>query len=131
MTDEQKFLQYDYGETKDLLKTFLSLISATLVLSLTLSDNVVDFARASASVRYALIGSWALFIFALICAGLGVCFIAAAAGKVLYGDIPLMNFSYWKLALTSWIFVLAAGGCYVGGLAALALATGWSMGGPA
>lgn len=123
MTEEEKFLQYDYAETKDLLKTFLTLISATLVLSLTFSERLISSGGASAATRNLLFASWATFIVALICAGLGVCFIAAAAGKAIYGHIPLFNTSYWRLAVTSWIFVLAAGSCYVGGLVVLALAT--------
>ena len=48
-------------------------------------------------------------------------FIAAAAGKILYGEIPAINYSYGYLALTSWIFVVVAGMSYVGALTALAL----------
>jgi len=128
MPEQQKFLQYDYGETKDLLKTFITLISGTLVLTLTFSEKIVTHPGASRAADI-LIESWILFIVALICAGLGTCFIAAAAGKVLYGAIPIFNFSYWKLAVTSWTFVLVAGISYVAGLAMLVRAAAWAMGG--
>ena len=108
MTDAEKFLQYDYGETKDLLKTFITLVSATLVLSLTFSEKVIDVAHASNAIADILLLAWILFVAALIGAGLGMCFIAAAAGKILYGSIPLFNLSYWRLAVTAWLFVLAA-----------------------
>lgn len=120
MTEAEAFLKYDYAETKDLLKTFITLISGTLVLSLTFSDKVIGFSEATKGTQYLLFAAWALFILALICAGIGMAFIAAAAGKILYGDIPLFNWSYWNLALTSWAFVLIAGGTYIGGLIALA-----------
>jgi hypothetical protein len=116
------FLKYDYAETKDLLKTFITLISATLVLSLTFSEKVIAFQTAAQNTKYLVFTSWALFIGALIASGLGVCFIAAAAGKIIYGEIPLFNLGYWQLALTSWFFVLVAGSSYVAGLITLAVA---------
>lgn len=122
MSTAEIFLKYDYSETKDLLKTFITLISATLVLSLTFSEKVIGFGDAPKATQYVLFGAWALFILALVCAGIGMSFIAAAAGKVLYGEIPLFNWTYWSLALVSWAFVLAAGVTYVGGLIALAIA---------
>src|SRR5687767_2944902 len=49
MTDElaQLFLKYDYPETKDLCKQFLTLVVAVLVFSLTFSEKIADFPRAS------------------------------------------------------------------------------------
>ena len=37
------FLKYDYGETKDLCKSFLTLVSALLVFSVTFSEKIVAF----------------------------------------------------------------------------------------
>ena len=122
MTEAENFLKYDYAETRVFLKTFITLISATLVLSLTFSEKVIGFNDAAQTTKYILFSSWVLFIVALIASGLGVCFIAAAAGKIIYGEIPLFDFSYWQLALTSWFFVLIAGSSYVGGLITLAVA---------
>lgn len=123
MEEAEKFLKYDYAETKDLLKTFITLISATLVVSVTFSEKVVGYSNAAMQVRYTLFASWALLITALICSGIAMSFIAAAAGKIIYGKIPILNWEYWSLALTSWAFVLLAGGTYVGGLIALAVST--------
>jgi hypothetical protein len=39
----QDFLKYDYAETKDLSKSFLTLVAAILVFSLTFSEKIVDF----------------------------------------------------------------------------------------
>lgn len=121
MSAAEMFLKYDYAETKDLLKTFLTLISATLVLSLTFSEKVVRFSEASQLTKYILFSSWALFLIALIFAGLGMAFIAAAAGKILYGSIPLFDIDYWRLALIAWAFVLLSGSAYGSGLIALAI----------
>lgn len=111
LSDQEKFLQYDYGETKDLLKTFITLISGTLVLALTFSGRSLGPVAPT------------LFITALIAAGLSMAFIAAAAGKVLYGQIPLVRADFWRLALRSWSLVLLAGAAYVAGLIALAIDT--------
>ncbi|GAB7552076.1 hypothetical protein NRB_15780 [Novosphingobium sp. 11B] len=115
----EKFLKYDYAETKDLLKTFITLTSASLVLSLTFSEKVIVFSKAPAATQLILFWSWGLFVAALIFAGIGMCFIAAAAGKILYGQIPLLKLSYYRLAIISWAFVLLAGGSFVGALIAM------------
>jgi hypothetical protein len=40
------FLKYDYPFTVDMAKSFLTLISAVLVFSITFSDKIVDFPKA-------------------------------------------------------------------------------------
>jgi hypothetical protein len=39
----ETFLKYDYAETKDLAKDFLTLVSAILVFSLTFAEKIVNF----------------------------------------------------------------------------------------
>jgi hypothetical protein len=131
MDPVDKFLKYDYGETKDLLKTFITLISGTLVLSLTFSEKVIGFSQAPPSTRRTLFAAWALFIFALISAGLSLCLIAAAAGKLLYGAIPFFDHPYWMFSLGSTILILVAGASYVVGLIVLAVAAAMAIGYPA
>lgn len=118
----QLFVKYDYGETKDLLKTFLTLVSATLVLSLTFAEKIVGFGKADVRTRYTLFGAWVLFIVAIILAGLAMCFIAAATGVVMYGAIPFFHQSYRVWALLSWSCTILSGAAYVAGLIGLALA---------
>jgi hypothetical protein len=117
------FLKYDYAETRDLLKTFISLISATLVLSVTFADRILAARTSNRLGRQLLIFCWVLLVAALIASGISLCFIAAAAGAVLYGSLPLINFSYWTFALMSWGFVIIAGLCFIGGLVLMVLAT--------
>jgi len=129
MTDgADLFLKYDYAETKDLLKTFITLVSATLVFSLTFSEKVVNFSSAPLRTRQTLFASWALLIGALIAAGIGLAFIAAAAGVAIYGAIPLLSFDGATLALISWSFVLVAGFVYVAGLIMMAVAAKVAIG---
>ena len=120
----EKFLKYDYGETKDLLKSFITLSSASLVVSLTFSEKVIGFSTAPAAIQYVLFASWALFVLSLIAAGSGMCFIAGAAGKILYGDIPMLNLDYYRLALIAWAFVLLAGVTFVTAFVTLTVAAG-------
>lgn len=123
----EMFLKYDYAETKDLLKTFITLISATLVLSVTFSEKVVNFGKAGKPTKLLLFTYWALLIFSLIASGLGMAFIASAAGKILYGGIPILDFHYAHLALTAWAFTLLAGISYVSALIALAFSVARSI----
>jgi hypothetical protein len=115
-TTAELFLKYDYAETRDLLKVFITLISATLVFSLTFAEKIVNFRQADWKARACLIASWILFVTSLVLCGLAVCLIAAAAGKMLYGAIPLITISYFELALASWACVLLAGCAFVLGL---------------
>jgi hypothetical protein len=74
MTPEAKdFLTYDYAETKDLGKAFLTLISAVLVFSMTFSDKVIDFPRAGRGARLTLFVGWACFALAIIICGIAFC----------------------------------------------------------
>jgi hypothetical protein len=127
MDAAEMFLKYDYAETKDLLKTFLTLISGTLVLSLTFSDKVIGFSNASILTRRVLFSAWALFIAALIFAGTGLGLVAAAAGTVLYGGIPFFHVSFGALSTTCWALILLAGVTFVIGLITLAIAAGLSV----
>ncbi len=122
------FMKYDYTETKELLKVFMTLVSGILVFSVVFSEKVVGLRNSSIGTKYILIASWGLLIFSLLSAGLAMSFIAAAAGAILYGDIPLLNLDYWHLALISWFFVLVAGAAFAGGLIAMVFAGARSLG---
>lgn len=110
------FYKYEYTETRELLKMFIALLSATLVFSLTFAEKIVDFQKAAQSARRRLIAAWVLFVCAIILCGVSMCLIAAAAGKVIYGSIPFLIFDYGDLALGSWICIIIAGVCFVSGL---------------
>jgi hypothetical protein len=68
------FLRYDYKEAKDLATSFLTLVSAILVGTVTFSEKIVDFQRAPAFQRSLVIGSWVAFVFAIISSGIAVIF---------------------------------------------------------
>lgn len=65
MTTAEMFLKYDYAETKDLLKTFITLVSATIVFSLTFSDKVIKYESATKEAKFRVICAWGLMFSAL------------------------------------------------------------------
>jgi hypothetical protein len=68
------FLNFNYAEAKDLAKSFLTLIAAILVFSITFSEKVVVFQTAGVIRRILLIISWSFFVLAII--GCGVAIVA-------------------------------------------------------
>ncbi|GLR83041.1 hypothetical protein HUE56_30070 (plasmid) [Azospirillum oryzae] len=117
----EAFFKYDYGETKDLLKSFITLVSATLVLSITFSEKIIDIHKAILRVKRMMVAAWVFFIVALIVSGASMCFIAAEAGCVIYGQIPVFACRGGLYALISWALIIISGGCYVIGLVLMAL----------
>src|SRR5436305_9473361 len=87
LSEAEMFLKYDYPETKDMCKQFLTLITTVLVISLTFSDKIVGFNNASMASKWLVIFSWTSFLFAIIFCGLGLLFVTMAAGEAAYGDI--------------------------------------------
>ncbi len=77
----QVFLHFSYGEIRDLLMHFLTLISATLVFSVTFSEKVIDYHASTKRQRATVITSWLLLVLALGACGIGLYlnFIAAEA----------------------------------------------------
>jgi hypothetical protein len=66
------FVEFHFKEIKDVSKSFLTLISATLVLSVMFAEKIVSFDTASFVQRWAMIFCWTLLIASLVCCGLGL-----------------------------------------------------------
>lgn len=96
------FLQYDYPETRDLMKSFLTVVSATLALSVTFSDKIVRMHQSDRRVRRLMLSAWVLMFIALILGGASIVLIATAAGCAIYGGVPLVTCGGWAFALWSW-----------------------------
>jgi hypothetical protein len=110
------FFKYDYTETRELLKVLITLISATLVLSLTFAEKIVNFHKAHHTAHRCLIAAWILFVASIILCGVAMCLIVAAAGTIIYGSIPFITTDYFRLAVASWACVIVAGCAFVIGL---------------
>lgn len=56
--DADVFVKSDYGEMKDLAKSFLTLLTAALVASITFSEKIVDLSHAGIWARLLMVPSW-------------------------------------------------------------------------
>jgi hypothetical protein len=117
------FLKYDFPETKDLCKSFLSLVSGILVFSITFSEKIVGFPRAVRRAKICLFLTWGLLLGAIICCGVGLAMYSFAAGQALYGGTN----EYPELAQEAVPFGVLAGALFVLGMLSLALAGAFSI----
>lgn len=62
-TPSEMFLKYDYPETKDMCKQFLTLLTTVLVIALTFSDKIVSFNNATTYPKWLVILSWTSFCY--------------------------------------------------------------------
>jgi hypothetical protein len=98
------FIKFDYAECKDLAKSFLTLMSAILVASITFSEKVVDVHAAGRSPLLAMISCWVLLLSALLACGAGLAMISFAAGNAAY--LPHLDYRVLEGA-AALLFVLA------------------------
>lgn len=106
----EKFLKYNYPETKDMGLHFLTLVTAVLVFSLSFAEKVFDFQHSTKKKRLIVILGWCLYILSIIFCGLGLTLNALAGGAAAYDG------NYRSYATTSYEFIVFAGGCFIVGL---------------
>lgn len=114
LTPSEMFLKYDYPETKDMCKQFLTLITTVLVISLTFSDKIVSFSSAANISKGLVILAWTSFLLAIIFCGLGLLFVTMAAGEAAYSRTK-----NWKQVNRAYKMIVAAGGLFILGLVLL------------
>jgi hypothetical protein len=107
------FLKYDYAETKDLAKHFLTFISAILVFSLTFTEKIINTNPRKRNQRWSVIICWLCFFVSIVMCGLAICFISLAGARAAYAR------DYGAYANLAWIFMICAGVVFVLGLMAL------------
>jgi len=112
--DPKLFLKYNYPETRDLCKQFLTLVVAVLVFSLTLSEKVVQFQQASLPLKLSLGLAWSSMLVSVIFCGIGLTFITLAAGDAVYSKTH-----YLRFAAKSYNCIVLAGMCFIIGLISL------------
>jgi hypothetical protein len=121
------FLKYHFAETKDLLKAFLTLLSATLVFSIAFAEKIVNFQASTKAARAFLVSCWVLLVGAIVLTGVSVCAIAAAGGAALYGDPKSVGGDVMQWAGLANTFALWAGGVFVAALVSMVAAGIGSM----
>jgi hypothetical protein len=118
------FVRFEYAETKDLLKTFFTLVTGTLVLSTTFAEKIVDMRNAGRAPRAYMAACWAALIAALVLGGVAMIFITLAAAKSVYQNpARWLDWDVLALADAAWISALLAGAGFVVALLFLVLAT--------
>jgi hypothetical protein len=127
MSYPEMFFRYEYGETKDLIIAFLTLLSGILVFSLTFAEKIVVINQSSAIARSLLITAWSCFILSIILCGLALCLISASAWMMIYGHVLFIDVPGGTLAIASWTLVIGAGLSFVLGLCLLIVAAADSM----
>jgi hypothetical protein len=110
LSNAEKFLKYNYQETKDLGLHFLTLVTAVLVFSLSFAEKVFDFQHSTKKKRLILILGWCLYLLSIITCGLGLTLNALAGGAAAY------NHDYQAFATASYEFIIFAGACFILGL---------------
>ena len=112
-----KAFEAAYTEGKDLGKTFLTLISAVFVASITFSEKIVDLKTASGAARAALIACWALLLLSIIACGMAFVYLALSFNTLTFEDLPP-----FKEIWTATLFFACAGVFFVLGLFMMLLA---------
>lgn len=115
--DSKLFLKYNYTETKDFCKQFLTLVVAVLVFSLTFSEKVIGFPNATLPAKLCLAISWILMLIAIVSCGIGLTYMAMAGGDAVYARVR-----YHILAQKAYRLIIVAGASFIAGLLLLIVA---------
>lgn len=117
--DEQArlFLQYDYVEMKSLCTQFLTVVVSVLVFSLTFSEKIADFHKATKAVKWLLLAAWFLFFTAIVLGGLAIYHIAFSGGAALASNA----LGYRTAQAAAMTYAISGGCCFVSGLMAMML----------
>lgn len=80
----KRFIERDYAESKDLGKTFLTLIAGILVASVTFSEKIVDVGKSNTIPMVSMIACWFLLLGAIVACGIALALMSAAVGMTTY-----------------------------------------------
>lgn len=117
MTDAAAdFLKYAFTETKDLAKSFLTVVTAVLVFSLTFAQNIANFSNANVFTRVTLGLAWCCFLLAIVGAGIAIYYVGLAGAAA---SANSDSSRYWACMRIGVKWLVAAGGVFVLGLAGL------------
>ena len=102
-----------HGEQRDLVTKFLTLVSATLVLSVGFADGIVDEGSWEWLQVSALSASWVLLVASLILLGVGLLYLHSASVQVRRTDALREPHDWWPHQRRSAILFLMSGSVYV------------------
>jgi hypothetical protein len=81
--DFEEFIKYNYGESKELGKLFITVLSGILLFSINFSDKVGGVQNAPPYYRFLLLGSWSCLLISIMGCGLALAISWTAARRVL------------------------------------------------
>ena len=79
-----EFIKYNYGESKELGKLFITVLSGILLFSINFSDKVGGIQSAPPYYRFLLLGSWSCLLISIMGCGLALAISWTAARGVLW-----------------------------------------------
>jgi hypothetical protein len=85
-SDFEEFIKYNYGETKELGKLFITLLSGILLFSINFSDKVGGIQNAPPYYRFLLLASWSCLLLSIMGCGLALAISWTAARRVLWSS---------------------------------------------
>ncbi|GJH21826.1 hypothetical protein CBA19CS22_34810 [Caballeronia novacaledonica] len=112
------FMKVDYPESKDLGKSFLTLLSAVLVASITFSEKIVDVHNASTLAVSTMMVCWLLLFVSIVTCGVGLAFVVTAQSICVYSP----DLDYRSVEMRGAFMFLAAGVTFVFSLVSLIVA---------
>jgi hypothetical protein len=86
----QKFVTSEYDQLKDLAKSFLTLLIAVFVASITFSEKIVNYNSSTGLPKVLLVACWILLLFSVVLTGTGLTYITA-------GYHQALNFPHVKI----------------------------------
>ncbi|MEV4781357.1 hypothetical protein [Burkholderia sp. LMU1-1-1.1] len=113
------FQKYDYAESKDLAKSFLTILVAVFVASITFSEKIAGIAIAGIWTKTFMITCWVALLVAIVFCGCGLALMSIAVGWAAHS--PHTNFFLFEFDAAR-LFVMS--GLFFGGGLAAMLATG-------
>ena len=116
------FLEFKYGEMRDLLKHFLTLISGSLVFSVAFSDKIINYESASNTPRGLAIAAWISLVLSLGCCGYGIYTLYLAAEQAIRNVMFSENNDYHRRVRHSYFAQDSAGLLFGLGLVLLVVA---------
>lgn len=119
--DPERFLQFAYPETRDLLKAFLTLSSGVLVLSVAFSEKIARTHEANPYVRRSMLMCWFYLFASIVLAGAGIFLNAVAAACAIEENAIFATCSAPIYAMIAWGVGMLGGLAFTAGIGCMAL----------
>lgn len=118
------YLRYDFVETRDLAKAFLTLTSAILVFSTTFARQTVGMKAGFSPTKMAMMSAWSALLVAIAIAFLSIYAVIIAGGRAVHGggDVQLAATRAASLLVgASVLFILAMASLVAAGVLSIRL----------